>query len=193
MVKDIISSYKEKYGKIKLDLASGDRKQGEDFIGVDISDIIGVDIVQDLNQYPWPFEDSSIDEIHCAHYMEHIPHDIQNGNKVDGLFQFINEVYRIMKPGAKMNIVCPYYTSVRAFGDPTHCRSICDWTFYYFNKAWRDTNKLSHYGVIANFDSIISYHISEDMSLRSEQVRNKAFIENWNAVEDIMVEMTKIE
>jgi len=190
-IQKILEEYKSKYNRLELDLACGSSKK-EDSIGVDISDEIGVDIIWDLNQYPWPFEDNSIDSIHCSHYVEHIPHNINNGDKRDGLIQFMNELYRILKPEGKVTIIAPYYTSIRAYGDPTHQRFICDWTFLYYNKEWRDSNKLSHYGIIANFDSIINYHISEEMSLRSEQVRNKAFMENWNAVDDIMVELTKI-
>ena len=59
--------------KTKLDLACGGAKK-EGFTGVDIADIEGVDIVHDLNIYPWPFEDGSVEEINCSHYVEHIPH-----------------------------------------------------------------------------------------------------------------------
>jgi hypothetical protein len=187
----VIEQYKEKYGVVKVDLACGNRKHSEDCIGLDCSAETDANIVWDLNQYPWPLEDNSVDEVFCNHYIEHIPHDAQNGNKTDGFIQFMNEVYRILKPTCKANFVAPYYTSVRAYGDPTHCRQICDWTFLYYNKEWRDNNKLSHYGITADFDIHYSYSINEEMSLRSEPVRNKAFRENWNAVEDIIVEVTK--
>jgi len=192
MVSDILKSYKDKYNKIKLDLAcGGSEKNGEDYIGVDISDELETDITLDLNQYPWPFENDSIDEIFCRNYIEHIPHDLNNGNKLDGLIQFMNELYRILKPSGKAVIIAPYCTSIRAYGDPTHLRFISDWTFYYYNKSWRELNKLGHMGITTNFDIIYSYNISEEMSLRSEVVRNKAFLENWNAIDEIIVDLIK--
>ena len=124
--------------KLKIDLACGDRKK-EGFTGVDIANIPEVDIVYDLNQYPWPFKDNSVDEIYCSHYVEHIPHlSVQAilkesnsfkefkeklSNDKDGFIKFFNEVYRIAKIGGKITIIAPHYMSVRAFGDPTHCYS----------------------------------------------------------------------
>jgi len=176
--------------KIRIDLACGNNKI-EGFIGIDVEETPAVDIVHDLNKYPWPFDDNSVDEIHCSHYIEHIPHDIKGEDKRDGLIQFMDECYRVLKPGSKLTIIAPYYTSIRAYGDPTHCRQICDWTFFYYNKQWRNINKLSHYNIKCDFDAEYDYHISEEMSLRSEQVRNKAFLENWNSVEDIIVRLIK--
>jgi predicted SAM-dependent methyltransferase len=192
---------------VKVDLACGDNKK-EGFIGLDISDCEGVDKVHDLNIYPWPFEDNSVDEVHCSHYIEHIPHlNIQAvlkqsnsfdefkeklSNDKDGFIKFFNELYRIMKPGATATIIAPYYMSVRAFGDPTHQRYIGDFSFYYVNKEWRDNNKLSHYGITCNFDAEMSYYVSNNMMLKSAEVRDKAFKEDWNAIDDIIVKLTKI-
>src|SRR4030042_5017867 len=211
MIKNTIEEFKSKYGKVKLDLGCGSNKQGEDFIGVDISsETLDVNIVHDLTTYPWPFEDNSIDEIHCSQYVEHIPHDTGvkeallesntfeefkklyfEKSKLDGYIKFFNELYRIMKPDSKAMIIVPYYTSIRAFGDPTHHRYVGDFSMYYLNRGWRESNKLTHYGINTNFDIYFNYHINEEMSLRSEQVRNKAFIENWNAVDDLMAEIIK--
>jgi len=177
--------------QVKVDLACGNSKKGEDWIGVDYKDVPGVDVVHNLTQYPWPFKDNSVDEIHCSHYIEHIPHDVQGEDKRDGLIQFMDEIYRILKPGGKAVFIAPYYSSMRAFGDPTHVRYISDWTFYYYNKEWRDTNKLDHYGIKCDFDVVMSYYITNDLTLKSKEVRDKLIKENLNAVDDIMAELTK--
>jgi SAM-dependent methyltransferase len=177
---------------MKLDLACGGNKK-EGFTGVDISNNPEVDIVYDLNQYPWPFEDNSVDEIYCSHYIEHIPHDINNADSRDGLIQFMDEVYRILKPGAKAIFIAPYYSSERAWGDPTHRRAINDWTFYYYNKQWREEfNNLKHYNINSNFDAKISHFISNELSLKAKEVIDLKTRENLNAVSDIMAELTKI-
>ena len=202
--------------KSRLDLACGDNKVSEDFCGVDVVDIPGVDIVHDLTVYPWPFEDNSVEEIYCSHYIEHIPHvdalsEIKTiltecssfdefKSKVetlpyvkDGFIRFMNEVYRILKPGGKIKIISPYVTNIRAFGDPTHTRYIHDWSFYYFNKEWRDVNKLSHYGIDGDFDVKFSYFIDDSLALKSNEVREEAFKKDWNSILDIIVELTKRE
>ena len=192
---------------LKVDLACGGAKKGEDFVGVDISKCDGVDIIHDLNIYPWPFEDNSVDEVNCSHYIEHIPHDnikaaLKESNSFyefkdklleskDGFIQFFNELYRILKEEGRAILIAPYYTSMRAFGDPTHVRYISDFSLLYLNKEWRDLNKLSHYGIECDFDVKYSYHITNEMTLKSDEVRNKAFLNDWNVIDDIIIELIK--
>ena len=145
-----------------------------------------------MTKYPWPFEDNSVDEINCSHYIEHIPHDIKNEkDDRDGLIQFMDEVYRILKPDGKITIIAPYYKNERAFGDPTHVRFIGDLSFPYWSKKWRDDNKLSHYRINCNYDMKLSYYIDNNLVLKSQDVREEAFRTEWNAISDIIIEMTK--
>ena len=199
----------------RLDLACGDNKR-EGYAGIDVVKTNSVDYVVDLQVYPWPIESESVEEINCSHYIEHIKHDnvaldlkavldksnsfeefkenINNSDFTtpkDGLIKFFNELYRILKPGGKVHLVAPYYTSSRAFGDPTHVRHIADSTFWYVNKEWMDKNHLEHYGLKCNFEAKISYYITNEMTLKSEEVRQKAFLHDWNAVDDIMIELIK--
>jgi len=177
--------------ELKLDLACGNSKK-IGFTGVDICQTDNTDIIHNLSIYPWPFEDNSVDEIHCSHYVEHIPHDIKTEeDKRDGFIQFMDEVYRILKPEGKVTIIAPYGKSTRALGDPTHTRSIVDETFYYYNKEWRELNKLDHYGIKCDFDVKYSYYVNNELVLKSKDVRDKAFKEDWNAIDDIIVELIK--
>ena len=176
--------------EIKIDIACGQNKR-EGFTGIDIVNKPGVDIVHDLNIYPWPIEDSSVDEVHCSHYIEHIPHDAKNDDSRDGMIQFMDEVYRILKPGGKATIIAPYYTSTRAYGDPTHKRYISDMSFYYFNKEWRDINKLDHYSISCDFDMNFEYFITNDLSLKSKEVRDSKIQHDWNVVDDIIAKLVK--
>ena len=202
--------------ELNLDLACGINKP-EGYYGIDLIEQPGVDCVMDLQKYPWDIASESAELINCSHYMEHIKHDnvaldlseiLAKSNSfeefkanindasflrpVDGLIKFMNEVYRILKPGGRILIVCPYYTSVRAFGDPSHVRFINDMSFSYFNKQWRESANIPEYGINCNFDIKLSYRISNDMALKSEEVRQKAFVHDWNTIEDIIVELTKI-
>jgi len=194
----------------KLDLACGNNKK-EGFKGIDVVKLPEVDYVVDLQVYPWPIESNSADEIYCSNYIEHIPHLNVKGvlkesnsfeefkskllDSKDGLIDFFNEVYRILKPGGKITIVVPYYSSERAYGDPTHVRYIPDFLCYYLSKKWRDDNKLEHYGLTCDFDLnndiTLSYHISNELTLKSEEIRNKAFRNDWNAIENLMIELVK--
>ncbi|MFN7088329.1 MAG: methyltransferase domain-containing protein, partial [Candidatus Paceibacteria bacterium] len=120
---------------MKLDIACGQNKQ-PGFKGVDIAPGPGVDFVWDLEKYPWePFKDDSVEEVYVSHYAEH----------TKDLMKFMDEIWRICIPDAKVTIIGPYYTSIRAWQDPTHTRALSEATWIYFNKDWRVANKLDHY------------------------------------------------
>ncbi|MFA7062270.1 MAG: tetratricopeptide repeat protein [Pedobacter sp.] len=164
--------------KLKLDIACGKNKK-PGFTGVDIWE--GADIVVDLEKFPWPFEDNSVDEIFCSHYIEHTP----------DLISFANELHRILKIGAKAEIIAPYYSSIRAWQDPTHLRAISENTFLYFNKDWRVINRLDHYPIVSDFDFESSYVIDPTWRDKSEDELKFAIKHYINVVSDIRTILTK--
>jgi hypothetical protein len=163
---------------MKLDIAAG-LKKTEGFTGIDIKE--GSDIVHDLNSYPWPIEDNSVEEATCNHYIEHVPN----------LMSFMNEVYRILAPGAKIVITAPYYSSVRSWQDPTHVRAISEMSFLYYNKQWRIDNKLEHYPINCDFDYNYGFSINQPWASKNEEARNFAVQHYLNVVSDIIVTLTK--
>ena len=174
---------------MKLDLACGNNKQ-EGFTGVDIiKEGTQAEIEQNLLIFPWPFDDNSIDEIFCSHFLEHIPH---GDGFNDPFFEFFNELWRISKPGARLTFVTPYYTSMRAFQDPSHQRYITEATYAYFDKDWRTENKLLYYPIrtdfkVANYDYI--YHDdSKGVAPEDQEFGLKHF---WNVGADMKVVLQK--
>lgn len=166
--------------KVKIDIGCGSSKV-PGYTGVDICDIEGVDIVHDLEQYPWPFENESVDEIHCSHYAEH----------VSCLIKFMDESFRILKYGGTMFIRSPYYNSIRAWQDPTHRQEISEATFCYYNAAWRKENKLSHYKIVSDFDFQFGYEYAPEWTLRSDEAKSFAAKHWTNVVNDIYVRLVK--
>ncbi len=164
----------------KLDIACGQNKVPE-FFGVDIAGGVGVDLVHDLENFPWPIPDNSVDEVACNHYIEH----------TKDLIKFMNELYRILKPGAKAFFRAPYYNSMRAWQDPTHTRAISEATFLYYNKDWLTANKLDHYPIHCNFDYSFGYDFAPDWAMRAEEARAFAVRHYTNVVMDIQVVLVK--
>jgi len=78
-------------------------------IGLDKLAVRGVDIVCDLNRYPWPLEDNSFDRVVCRHVISHL------NNVVDAM----EELHRITRPGGRVEIVVPHFSSDNAFTDVT--------------------------------------------------------------------------
>lgn len=180
-----------------VDLACGQNKVTKEQLGIqDECEIIGVDIAGDcdikhdlFNDFPYPFEDNSVDQVYSSHFIEHIPMEYINGK--DKLFAFIDEVYRILKIGGKATLIFPNAMSMRAFQDPTHRRFIPSATVYYFSKAWRDANKLDHYNVQCDFDYQVGEAINQNWQVRSNEAKVFAAMNYWNVIDDLYFILTK--
>jgi len=124
--KNIRELLKSKSG-IKLDIGCGENKQGPDWIGIDVRKLPGVDIVWDLEKFPWPLPDESVVIAIASHVVEHIdPHG--------GTFlKFMDEVWRVLKPDCEFGIVTPYAGSPGYWQDPTHCNPCNENTWAYFD------------------------------------------------------------
>jgi len=169
---------------MKLDIACGQNKQ-QGFKGVDIAPAPGIDFVWDLEKYPWePFKDDSVEEIYSSHYLEH----------VSDLFKFMDEIWRICEDGAKVTFIVPYYTSIRAWQDPTHKRPISEATFLYFDKDWRAANKLDHYPVKCNFKGEkMALFFNPPWDKKTEEARQFAAQHYWNVISDMVVELRAVK
>lgn len=118
---------------MKLDIACGSRKD-EGWIGIDIQPLPGVDIVHDLNTHPWPIESGSVEAAKAWHIIEHIPPVAvtEHGTRLP-FIEFMNECWRVMTVGARMDIELPYGSSEGFKNDPTHCNPCNEATWEYFD------------------------------------------------------------
>jgi SAM-dependent methyltransferase len=122
VIKDLLSQSQG----IQLDIGCGANKQ-PDFVGIDIRPLAGVDIVWDLEEQPWPLPDECVLRAVSHHLVEHIdPHKF-------GFVHFMDEVWRIMKPGGQFAISCPHGSSQGFIQDPTHVNPINETTWAYFD------------------------------------------------------------
>ena len=60
-------------------------------------------------------------------------------------------MWRICENNAKVTIVGPYYTSLRAWQDPMRARVLSEATWAYFNKEWREREKFGQYPIACDF------------------------------------------
>ena len=118
---------------IKLDIGCGPNPK-DGFEGVDQYPFDGkVKHVLDIRKGLSKWKDGTVEEVHCSHFLEHL-------NAVERC-HFLNELYRVMKPGAKAMIVVPHWASCRAYGDPTHAwPPISEFFWYYLDRVWRAGN-----------------------------------------------------
>nr|WP_242016820.1 glycosyltransferase [Trichocoleus sp. FACHB-46] len=93
---------------LRLDLGCGVWK-AEGFVGVDVSGGPEVDVIADLNRR-FPFPDNSVDEIKAHDVIEHLKNNIHS----------MNEIWRVCKPYARVDVRVPSTDGRGAFQDPTH-------------------------------------------------------------------------
>jgi SAM-dependent methyltransferase len=165
---------------VKLDLGCGQRPR-EGYIGVDLYP--GSAVVQDLQKFPWPWKEGSVDEVYSSHLVEHLP----------DLIGFMNEVHRILKPGGICELRHPYCMNVRAFQDPTHVRFIPEQTWYYFNLEWRKLNGLDHYPITTDFEVVVIFGdgIEQNIAQRNTEAQQYARTHYWNVIADLVVKLKK--
>src|SRR5512145_3030170 len=101
-----------------LDLACGLAKT-DGAIGMDKLALPGVDIVHDMDVFPYPFEDNTFDRVVSYNGLEHVERPLD----------VLAEIHRICKDGAGILITTPHFSSVDSYTDPTHkhafsCKSL---------------------------------------------------------------------
>ncbi|MBE9029532.1 class I SAM-dependent methyltransferase [filamentous cyanobacterium LEGE 11480] len=149
----IMNLSKTAQGLMKLDFGCGQKKQ-PGYIGLDGFATPDVDVVHDFDQFPYPFEDNTFDEIVCNSSLEH----------VDDFMKTVVELHRIAKPGALIKVACPHYSGPDAYRDPTHKTFFSYFTFDVFDQGssylspYHGLLKVKHrmFGV-PRFTGIISY------------------------------------
>lgn len=154
---------------MRLNLGAADRPIAG-FLSVDI--VPPADVVADLTR-PWPWEESSVDEVRAHDVFEHMPDKRHS----------MNELWRVLKPGGKATIEVPSAAKgAGAFQDPTH---VSYWTandFEYYQKGNYARERFrgsDYYGVRCDFKIV---------SLEQTRYQGK-----WDEVWKISVELEALK
>jgi Methyltransferase domain len=178
-------------GPSKLDIGCGSNKKAG-FYGIDSIAFDGVDKVVDITVDPWPFASDTVEEFHSSHVIEHLtwPQRIT----------FFNELYRILKPGGKGQLILPHWASMRYYGDPTHQAPMSEFAFYYLSRKWRlDEKNAPHTdikhnpnGYNCNFEVVWGHSLHQALNGRNQEYVTHALTFFKEAAQDIIANMTKL-
>lgn len=104
-------------------------------LNVDKFNLPKVDLVFDLEKFPYPFKDNSVDEVHMYFVLEHL----------DNHFGVIEEIYRILKKGGMLYVRVPHGSSCYGqWGEFTHKRG---YAFRSFDIFCNDSERSYYSGI----------------------------------------------
>lgn len=108
-------------GERVLELGCGHAKTPGAF-GVDRLPGSDADLIHDLDRFPYPLEDSAWDRVICRDVLEHVADFVRT----------MEEIWRVARAGAEVDITGPFMSSVNYYSDPTHRRCFTSRSFDYF-------------------------------------------------------------
>jgi SAM-dependent methyltransferase len=130
---------KKNYRRKKLNMGCGTDIKS-DYINLDMVPLKGVNVVHDLNKFPYPFEDDTFEEICCINVLEHLPNTVK----------VMEELYRIGANGCKVYIRVPFWNSYFTYADPTHEKGFHKMQFEFFDIT-KEAYKNRYYYTKARF------------------------------------------
>lgn len=159
---------------IKLDLSFGELPEGFAFTRVPKLDPM---------KFPWPLADGSVEEVYCAYMLNRVPAKLRP--------HFLDELWRVLVAAGKATIIVPYWSNARAVQDPySEWPPIVEQSFLYFNKDWREQNKLP-YKFKCDFDFQYGYTLDPETGMKTDDARPFWVKHYVNAVQDLQVVLTK--
>jgi len=114
--------YGRSMSKFNLLLGCGDERR-EDWVHLDRHPGVGVDVVHDLEIVPWPLDSDFYTRIEAIDVVEHL------GDTV----AFMDECWRILRPGGRLLVQAVSWRSENLWRDPTHKRGFHADTLRYFD------------------------------------------------------------
>ena len=98
----------------------------KDKVNMDLVKMVGIDVVHNMDEFPYPFQDGEFDEIIARDVVEHLT----------DIVKVMEEFWRILKPGGRLWIrTNDARYPERAWEDPTHKHAFTIHSFDYWDKT----------------------------------------------------------
>jgi SAM-dependent methyltransferase len=180
---------------MKVNLGAGGTRL-EGFVTCDYDPLENPDYLVDLEKDPLPFGDNTVEVVVAHHILEHLG---------PGYFHCLQEIYRVCKHGATIDIRVPHHRHDYFYDDPTHRRPITIGGLLLFSKKHNQlcreqgaaSSRLGDYFKV-NFE-ILDYDLMPSRLYRDEftgEPRDKVekyLREHNNIVEELWVKLVVVK
>lgn len=161
---------------MKINIGSGYSKIPE-FLSIDYDEANEPDYCLNIETDALPFENDAVETVVAHHILEHLG---------DGYFHCLQELYRVCKHGAIIDIRVPHPRHDAFLADPTHRRPITPMGLQLFSKkfnelskknGWPSSTLADYYNV--DFDILEWHYIPEEKYKQGFADKPKEFIEEY--------------
>lgn len=180
---------------MKINLGAGNARI-TDFINIDYDQKSNPDYCLDIEKDRLPFDDNTVECVVAHHILEHLG---------DGYFHCLQELYRVCKDGAIIDIRVPHPRHDCFLADPTHRRPITPLGLQLFSKKFneycRSTNAASsllgeYFDV--DFDLVEWSYIPEEYYRQKLADKSKEYVEEYineraNVVSEIHIKLMVVK
>lgn len=180
---------------LRLDLGTGrGRNKPEGFLGVDLvrfdgnppKKIVGVDLCHDLRT-KWPWKTNSVDEVQANYLLQYFT--------ARERVHFVNELYRVLRPGAKALLLTPHWSSAKAYMDVmVQFPPVSEAWFSTLSAPWREAqNCVDSSGYTCDFDHTLGYGLHPQIVTHAHEYQTHAVTFWKEAAQDLIVTLIKVE
>jgi len=176
---------------MKINIGAGNDKL-EGFVSLDYDKKSNPDYCLNIEKDTFPFEDNTVEVVVAHHILEHLG---------DGYFHCLQELYRVCKHGAIIDVRVPHPRHDAFLADPTHRRPITPVGLQLFSKKFNQYCKeidassslLGEYFEV-DFEIVDWSYIPEDKYREKLEGMSKDYVEEYinernNIVKEIHVKL----
>jgi SAM-dependent methyltransferase len=163
---------------LRLDLGCGSTKRGPEYVGVDLLEQPGVDLVGDIFEALAALRDERVSEVYSSHFLEHVA----------DLPALMLELERVLAPDGRLQLIVPHFSNPYFYSDPTHRQAFGLYTFSYFAEDAVLRRRVPLYGhhprlrleeVRLNFRSSVEFRVRHRLKALAGRLvnRNRSLLE----------------
>lgn len=133
----------------------------------------------------WPHRTNSIDFVHAINLIQFLTPNER--------IHFVNELWRVLKPGAKCQIIVPHWCSARAMGDLAFVYPpVTESWLPHLNEQWRQSNApWGNKKYKCDFDSTLGYGLHPLILNRNQEYQQHAVTFWKEAAQDMVATLIK--